>query len=136
MSPVMADVPNITIQAGSFRLLGQPATIQSRQPRIQTIRRSGKVPVDNHCGGYGRAAKRSFCSVGNLFTNSAAEGAGEIVVNARDVTLSSDGNLTFTGLAAKEPFIQTMGISSVRLHSLTLLVQRTAESITLMRPAR
>src|SRR5262249_18340953 len=101
-SVVAADVPNITIQAGSFRLLGQPATPQSRQPQIQTIRRGpGRSPLITISADTGEVRNGAFILVGNLFANLAAEGGGEIVVNARDVTLSSDGNPVFTGLLAQ-----------------------------------
>jgi filamentous hemagglutinin family protein len=100
-----ADVPNITVQAGSFRLLGEPATIQARQPRIQTLRNGpGKSPLVTITADTVEVRNGAFILVGNFFANSQAEGAGEIVVNARDVTLSSDGNGSFTGLGAQGTF--------------------------------
>ena len=109
-SIVAADVPNITIQAGSFRLLGQPATIQSRQPQIQTIRRGpGNSPSITISADTVEVRNGAFIDVGNFYANSAAEGTGEIVINARDVTLSSDGNPSFTGLTAQATFHPNYG---------------------------
>ena len=116
-SIVAADIPNITIQAGSFRLVGQPATARGSQPQIQTIRRGpGSSPSITISADTVEVRNGAFILVGNLYANSAAEGAGEIVVNARDVTLSSDGNLVFsgspvfTGLAAQGTFHPTYGV--------------------------
>jgi filamentous hemagglutinin family protein len=132
-SIVAADVPNITIQAGSFRLLGQPATIQSRQPQIQTIRMGpGRSPLITIVADTVEVRNGAFVLVGNLFTNSAAEGAGEIVVNARrDVTLSSDGNLSFTGLAAQGTFHPNYGRSGVAAPFSDTLSTADSGSITL-----
>src|SRR5262249_43813569 len=123
---VLADVPNITIQAGSFRLLGQPATIQSRQPQIQAIRRGpGRSPFMTISADTVEVRNGAFIFFGNLHANSAAEGGGEIVVNARDVTLSSDGNLlqpngtpSFTGLLAQGALLPSSVLSLPELNAL------------------
>ncbi len=131
-SVVAADVPNITIQAGSFRLLGQPATIQSRQPQIQTIRLGpGKSPLITISADTVEVRNGAFISVGNFYANSAAEGAGEIVVNARDVTLSSDGNLSFTGLGANGTFHPTYGATAGTASFSELLTTADSGSITI-----
>jgi large exoprotein involved in heme utilization and adhesion len=106
VGPVVgADVPNITIQAGSFSLVGPSATTVTNQPRIQTIRNGpGKSPSITISADTVEVRNGAFILVGNFYANSAAEGAGEIVVNARDVTLSSDGNPSFTGLSAQGTF--------------------------------
>jgi len=107
---VSADVPNITIQAGSFRLLGQPGVAGNRQPQIQTIRMGpGRSPIITLVADTIEVRNGAFVLVGNLFANSAAEGAGEIIVNARDVLLASDGNTAFTGLAAQGNFHTNFG---------------------------
>jgi filamentous hemagglutinin family protein len=131
-SVVTADVPNITIQAGSFRLLGQPATIQSRQPQIQTIRRGpGKSPLITVTADTVEVRNGAFILVGNLYANSLAEGAGEIVVNARDVTLSSDGNSTFTGLAAQGTFHPNYGATAGAASFSELFATADSGSVTI-----
>jgi filamentous hemagglutinin family protein len=131
-SVVTADVPNITIQAGSFRLLGQSATIQSRQPQIQTIRRGpGQSPLITVTADTVEVRNGAFILVGNLYANSLAEGAGEIVVNARDVTLSSDGNSTFTGLAAQGTFHPSYGATAAAASFSELFTTADSGSITI-----
>ena len=130
-SVVAADVPNITIQVdtGSFRLSGRPATARANQPQIQTARRGpGNSPLITIAADTVEVRNGAFISVGNLYANSMAEGAGEIIVNARDVTLSSDGNLlqpngtpAFTGLAANGTFHPNYGAARVTAPSLNLL---------------
>jgi filamentous hemagglutinin family protein len=137
-SIVAADIPNITIQAGSFRLVGQPATARANQPQIQTARRGpGRSPLITISADTVEVRNGAFISIANLYANSAAEGAGEIVVNARDVTLSSDGNLVFsgnpvfTGLAAQGTFHPTYGATAGTASFSELLTTADSGSITI-----
>ena len=140
-SIVAADVPNITIQVdrGSFQLSGRPATARANQPQIQTARRGpGNSPLITIAADTVEVRNGAFISVGNLYANSMAEGAGEIIVNARDVTLSSDGNLlqpngtpAFTGLAANGTFHPNYGAARVAAPSLEPLTTGDSGSITI-----
>ena len=131
-SLVQADVPNITIQAGSFSLLGQPGVAGNRQPQIQTIRMGpGKSPLITIVADTVEVRNGASVLIGNLFANSATEGAGELVVNARDVTLSSDGNTAFTGFAAQGTFHPNFGRSGVTAPFAEALTTADSGSITI-----
>jgi filamentous hemagglutinin family protein len=91
-----ANVPNVTINAGSFLLSGP------QRAGIRTVRSGpGTSPLVTITADTVEVRNGAFVTVQNLYSNSLLEGAGGIVINARDVTLSSDGNSNGAGLSAQ-----------------------------------
>ena len=128
-----ADVPNVTINAGSFLLSGTPAAI------ITTRSGAGRSPLVTITADTVEVRNGAFVLVTNQYANSPLEGAGGIVVNARDVTLSSGGNSSgFTGLAAQGAFPTTYSLigsgipgTSFTLPQITLLSTADSGSVTI-----